>query len=114
MRSLFYIVTALGLIGLAFWAYHENFLTQRMLTKTEQLQTEIGQSRAKLRVLRAEWAYLNRPKRLRDLTALNFDRLHLFPLASSHFGRADQVAYPRPEERDLVQPVAASATGGIE
>ena len=67
MRSLFYIVTALGLIGLAFWAYHENFLTQRMLTKTEQLQTEIGQSRAKLRVWRARWGYLNGPQRLRDL-----------------------------------------------
>ena len=114
MRSLFYITSALGLIALAFWAYHENFLTQRMLTKTEQLQTEIGQSRAKLRVLRAEWAYLNRPERLRDLVALNFDRLHLFPLSSSHFGRTDQVAYPRLEERDLVQPVAASARGGIE
>ena len=112
MRSLLYITTALGIIGLAFWAYHENFLTQRMLTKTEQLQLEIGQSRAKLRVLRAEWAYLNRPERLRDLVALNFDRLRLFPLGSAHFGRADQVAYPRLKERDLVQP--ASALGEIE
>ena len=110
MRSLLFIVTSLGLIGLAFWAYHENFLTQRMLTKTKDLQFEIVQSRARLRVLRAEWAYLNRPERLRDLAILNFDRLGLFSLSSDHFGRADQVAYPFSEPLLEVQPASAIAS----
>ena len=109
MRSLLFIVTSLSLIGLAFWAYHENFLTQRMLTKTKGLQFEIVQSRARLRVLRAEWAYLNRPERLRDLAILNFDRLGLFSLSSDHFGRADQVAYSLSEPLLEVQPASALA-----
>ena len=109
MRSMLFIVTSLSLIGLAFWAYHENFLTQRMLTKTKDLQFEIVQSRARLRVLRAEWAYLNRPERLRDLVILNFDRLGLFSLSSDHFGRADQVAYPLSEPLLEVQPASAPA-----
>ena len=71
------------------------------------MQFEIVQSRARLRVLRAEWAYLNRPERLRDLAILNFDRLGLFSLSSDNFGRADQVAYPLSEPLLEVQPASA-------
>ena len=56
MRSLLYILTALAVIGLAFWAYQENYQTQAEVAKTEQINREIGQARARLTVLRAEWA----------------------------------------------------------
>lgn len=108
MRSLLFILTSLVLIGLASWAYNENYLTQKLLKQSAQLQLEIVQSRARLRVLRAEWAYLNRPERLRDLAILNFDRLHLFPLSSDHFGRTDQVAYPRTGILPVIQPVSTA------
>ncbi len=94
MRSFFYVVTALAVIGLAFWAYHENYKTQQALNETEELRREIGQARQRLSVLRAEWAYLNRPDRLRELAEINFDKLGLLPLAPEQFGKVDQVAYP--------------------
>ena len=94
MRSFFYIVTALSVIGLAFWAYQENYRTQAALDQAEQLHSEIGRSRSRLAMLRAEWAYLNRPDRLRELAEINFDRLGLLPLAPEQFGKADQVSYP--------------------
>ena len=94
MRSMFFIVTALAVMGMAFWAYTQNYRTQASLREAEALRVEIAELRETLGVLRAEWAYLNRPDRLRELADLNFDRLGLLPLSPEQFGRADQVTYP--------------------
>jgi hypothetical protein len=96
MRSLIHVLTALAVIGLAFWAYRENYRTQEALAEAERLQTGIAEARQRLRMLNAEWAYLNRPDRLMDLVDLNYDRLGLMPLQPYQFGRIDQVAYPTP------------------
>ncbi|HSG54018.1 cell division protein FtsL [Seohaeicola saemankumensis] len=112
MRSVLFVLTACAVIGLAFWAYRENYRTQQALDVTEQLQRDIGASRARLAVLRAEWAYLNRPERLRDLADLNFDSLGLMPMAPEQFGRIDQVAFPPAEEvlLPITDPIEVSNT----
>ncbi|TCP62385.1 hypothetical protein EV663_102232 [Rhodovulum bhavnagarense] len=106
MRSLVYIVTSLAVMGLAFWAYRENYATQQALDEVAGLNREIGHLRERLAVLNAEWAYLNRPDRLSDLAAMNFDRLGLVPIEAARFGAIDQVAYPAPELPVLSQPIA--------
>jgi len=94
MRGLMYVLTVVSVIALAFWAYRENYTTQTALDEAESIQVRIGEARDRLAVLRAEWAYLNRPDRLQDLADLNFDRLQLLPLRPDQFGRIEQVAYP--------------------
>lgn len=94
MRGLMYVLTVVSVIGLAFWAYRENYTTQTALDNAGELQLQIGEARDRLAVLKAEWAYLNRPDRLRDLADLNFERLQLLPLRPDQFGRIEQVAYP--------------------
>ncbi|SFR12866.1 cell division protein FtsL [Poseidonocella sedimentorum] len=94
MRGFLYVLAALVVMGLAFWVYHENYETKRALEQAQRLQREIGQTRERLGILRAEWAYLNRPDRLRALTEINFDRLGLLPLRPDQFGRIDEVAFP--------------------
>lgn len=101
MRSMMFLLTALAVIGLAVWAYRENYRTQDVISQTEQLQRDIGEARSRLAVLRAEWAYLNRPDRLRDLAELNFDRLQLLQLRPDQFGKVDQVSYPPVERIDF-------------
>jgi hypothetical protein len=114
MRSLIYVLTFLSVIGLAFWAYRENYQTQAALTNVEQLHRSIGQARETLGVLKAEWAYLNRPDRLRELADLNYERLALSPFTSERFGRVDQIAYPVPatEKLPVTQPIDLSSAGG--
>ncbi|WP_299845454.1 cell division protein FtsL [uncultured Paracoccus sp.] len=96
MRSVIYLSCVLAVMGLAFWAYRENYRTQAAIDEMRQVQREIGQMREDLGVLRAEWAYLNRPERLRDLVNLNFDRLRLVPIEAGQFVQLAQIDYPAP------------------
>lgn len=95
MKTILYIMPGLAVMALAFWAYSENYETQRALRQVERLQVQIGTHREDLAMLNAEWAYLNRPERLRDLADLNFDRLGLLPLRPEQFARVEQIGYPQ-------------------
>ena len=96
MRPILFILSAMVLMSLAFWAYRENYATQRALKDVSRLNQEIASLREGLSQQRAEWAYLNRPSRLRDLVALNFDALGLLAMEPGQFGRVDQGAFPLP------------------
>ena len=93
MRSFIYTLTFANLMGLAFWAYQENIKTKNAIVHTEKLQKEIGISRARLSILKAEWAYLNRPDRLTELVDLNYGRLQLVPLRASNFLEVDEIHF---------------------
>ena len=101
MRSFMFVIMFGAVISLAYWAYQENIRTKQELANAEDLQTAIGEARNRLAILRAEWAYQNRPHRLQDLADLNFDNLKLMPLRAEHFSRVDEVGFPAPLRIDL-------------
>lgn len=104
MRSLLYLFTALSVIALAAWAYRENHMTQQAMNEKRALERQIVALSEAIRIQRAEWAYLNRPDRLRELVDVNFERLKLVPMAADHFGEIGQIAYPMPEYRsDIIE-----------
>ncbi|WP_284162751.1 cell division protein FtsL [Frigidibacter sp. SD6-1] len=101
MRGFILTLFATSLIALGFWAYRENYRTQAELAEVRSLRIEIGELKESLSVLNAEWAYLNRPDRLRALADLNFERLGLLPLAPEQFGDVAQISYPATEMPSL-------------
>lgn len=113
MRGLSSVVFLLAVIALGYWAYGQTILTQQSERRVDQLQRQIGAERDRLAILRAEWAYLNRPDRLRELADFNFERLQLLPLAPEQFGRATQIPYPLPPEPEpeLEETLLGNASG---
>jgi len=114
MKSVLYVLTALAVFGLALWAYQEHYRTQQVLKETQALQQQIGGAQARLAVLNAEWAYLNRPDRLRELADLNFERLGLLPLRAEQFGRADRIAYGEDPDLPIVDPDELQAITDVQ
>jgi hypothetical protein len=111
MRSLLYLLTTLAVIALATWAYRETHLTQQAMNQRTALERDVARLSEAMRIQRTEWAYLNRPDRLRALLDVNFERLLLVPMTADHFGDIGQVAYP-PVRTQILQSVEVS--GDIE
>lgn len=107
MRPLVYIAAFVAVLGLGFWAYREHYQTRDAFNQAADLQAEIAGLREALALQRAEWAYLNRPDRLRELSVLNFERLGLLPLEPNQFGDIATLSFPRqaPDMSGLVAPV---------
>jgi hypothetical protein len=114
MRPAFYICMTLAVMFLAASAYRENYRTQTALREVEGLQREIGHLRERRAILAAEWAWLNRPERLRDLAELNYDRLGLMPLLPEQFARIDEVPFPARPARPPRMPVELVELGTDE
>lgn len=114
MRSILYILSGFMVIGLGYWAYHENYDTQASMREVRTLHRQIGVSHERLNILQAEWAYLNRPDRLRDLAELNFDRLGLLPLMPDGFGRIEQIEYPTVIVFDIANSIEVSSDNAPE
>lgn len=90
------LIAAIIVVGLGYWAYHQTIQTQMADREVNRLQRQIVHERERLGILRAEWAYLNRPDRLRELARFNFDRLGLLPLTSTQFGNVAEIPFPAP------------------
>ena len=102
MKSVFFFLAACVVMALAVWAYRQNYETQATLREVKDLRAEIADLRERAGVLRAEWAYLNRPERLADLADMNFDTLGLLPFRPEHFGRIDEIPYPIEKVKDVM------------
>ena len=110
MRLLLYVSAVVLVVVCATWAYRVNYATQEAMGRAADLRTEIAGEREAIAVLNAEWAYLNRPDRLKALVARNEAALGLVELTPEQFGEASMVAFP-PEPADLL---AASVADSVE
>ena len=104
MRPFLSILSFILVMTLAFWAYRENYATQTQLKDMAKVQNQIAALRDEIAMQKAEWAYLNRPTRLRDLAAMNFDRLGLMPMAPLQLASVADVALP------MAQPLMMAGT----
>ena len=94
MRTLVVIVSLLAMLASGFWAYRENYATKLSVREANRLTREFRRLQEAIALQNAEWAYQNRPDRLAELVAANFDRLGLLPMQPEQFARAAQLPMP--------------------
>lgn len=102
MKSFGYVMAVLGVIALSFWVYQQNYATRDAISEARRVSAQIGAARERLAILQDEWAYLNRPARLRALVEANYTRLGLNPMLPDGFGAVEEVAFPPEPEAELV------------
>ena len=77
------------LIGSTFamglWAYKINYDSRAADQRVKELEKSILSANKQFKILNAEWAYLNRPDRLRKLAEYYFSELRLTPMNPDDF-----------------------------
>ena len=73
-------------------------------------QAAIAQAREDISLLKAEWALLTRPARMRDLLERHQDILDLTPMTSNHIGTLADIP-AKPVVPSVAAPVERSADG---
>lgn len=96
MRSALVVLSFLAILASGFWAYRENYATKEASREAARLGQQIAHLQESIATLRAEWAYLNRPDRLAELVAANFERLGLLQMLPEQFAETRQLPMPVP------------------
>ncbi len=109
MKTILYLSASTLLVGFAFWAYQVNYDTQEAVRRVDDLRITIAREREAISVLNAEWAYLNRPDRLRKLAEAHFQQLGLMPMTAEHFIELEAVPEPRGGYDKLVAEAVADS-----
>ncbi|TVQ53947.1 MAG: cell division protein FtsL [Rhodobacteraceae bacterium] len=109
MRGALHFLAAAAVALLAFWAYQVTYDAQAALDRVAARRAEIAREREAIAVLEAEWAWLNRPDRIAELTARHADALALSPMAGARY-RPFSDAPTRPPDA----PAAADGFGGAD
>jgi hypothetical protein len=106
VRAGLHFAAALFVAAVAFWAYKVNYAAQDALDRVAALRAEIARERDAIRVLEAEWAWLNAPDRLHRLLAQHGERLALEPMDGARYAGLDELPLraPAPDPEPALAP----------
>ena len=90
-KRLVLIFSLIFTLGLGLWAYKTNYASRSALLRVESMNKQIAHERYQLKILNAEWEFLNRPERLRKLVEYYFDELRLIPISPQNFTSYDRI-----------------------
>ena len=85
MRLTFLFISFLSLMTVSVWAYNVNYKARSVIKSVKTLSSEIQNKEARIKLLKAEWTYLNRPERLNRLVTVHFPELRLLALSYENY-----------------------------
>ena len=85
LRFLLFATLIVSTFSLGLWAYKINYESRAANQRVKNLEESILSLNKEVKILNAEWAYLNRPERLRKLVEYYFLELRLNPINPDDF-----------------------------
>ena len=85
LRILLFATLTVSTFSLGFWAYKINYDSRAAHNRVKELEKLIGSANREIKILKAEWAHLNNPDRLRKLVEYYFLDLRLTPVNPDDF-----------------------------
>lgn len=102
------IVLILAVVGLSFGLYDIKYRAEIADRRVQTITHQIASEQESIRVLRAEWSYLNQPERLQEL-AQRYTKLE--PLQAAQIGTFSDVPMPHKAD-DFYSPTGRNGLGG--
>ena len=85
VRFLLFAILIISTFGLGSWAYKINYESRAASQRVKSLEKSILSAKKESKILKAEWAHLNNPDRLRKLVEYYFLELRLIPINPDNF-----------------------------
>ena len=85
VRLLLFSIVIVSTFGLGLWAYKINYESRAASQRVKGLEKAILSANKEIKILKAEWATLNNPERLRKLVEYYFQELRLTPIKPDDF-----------------------------
>lgn len=102
------LLLVMAVIGLSVGLYDIKYRAESADRHARQLEQRIAKEQEAIRVLRAEWSYLNQPERLQELASRYTE---LKPLTAAQIGSFEDVPMPHMAD-DFYVPSGRQPLGG--
>jgi len=95
VRFLLFSIVIICTFGLGLWAYKINYESRAASQRVKGLENATLSANKEIKILKAEWAYLNNPERLRKLVEYYFLELRLTPIDPDDFISFSEIQWDR-------------------
>ena len=99
VRFLLFSIAIISTFGLGSWAYKINYESRAASQRVKGLESAILSATQEIKILKAEWATLNNPERLRKLVEYYFLELRLSPINPDDFISFSQIQWDKDNEK---------------
>ena len=99
VRLLLFSIVIVCTFSLGLWAYKINYESRAAVQRVKDLEKSILSASKQIKILKAEWAYLNNPERLRKLVEYYFLELRLTPIDPDDFISFSEIQWDKDIEK---------------
>ena len=111
VRFLLFAIVTITTFGLGSWAYKINYESRAASQRVKGLEKSILSAKKESKILKAEWAHLNNPDRLRKLVEYYFIELRLTPINPDDFISFSEIYWDKDIEKTPAASLGKSFSG---